>query len=133
MVQPRSKPGVSTIFFEQVKCLGSVRKKGQGLKIQMLNNLCAFSEVFSAKCSIGILRSSAINAEDLREVVRWIPLERLLLETDSPFLAPVPFRGKPNKPVHIPVIASFIAELRRIPIEHLAEKTSENAHRLFSI
>jgi len=73
------------------------------------------------------------NAEDLREVVRWIPMDRLLLETDSPFLTPVPFRGKPNKPAHIPVIASFIAELRKIPIEHLAEKTSENAHRLFSI
>ncbi|MCH2281088.1 MAG: TatD family hydrolase [SAR324 cluster bacterium] len=73
------------------------------------------------------------NAEDRREVVRWIPLDRLLLETDSPFLAPVPFRGKPNKPANIPVIASFIAELRKISIEHIAEKTSENAHRLFSI
>jgi len=73
------------------------------------------------------------NAEDLREVVRWIPMDRLLLETDSPFLAPVPFRGKPNKPAHISVIASFIAELRKIPIENLAEKTSQNAHRLFSI
>jgi len=73
------------------------------------------------------------NAEDLREVVRWIPMDRLLLETDSPFLAPVPFRGKPNKPAHIPVIASFIAELRKIPIEHLAEITTENAHRLFKI
>ena len=73
------------------------------------------------------------NAEDLREIVRWIPLDRLLLETDSPFLAPVPFRGKPNKPAHIPLIASFIAELRKIPVEHLAEKTSENANRLFSI
>ena len=73
------------------------------------------------------------NAENLREVVRWIPLDRLLLETDSPFLAPVPFRGKPNKPAYIPVIASFIAELRKIQIENLAEKTSENANRLFSI
>ena len=73
------------------------------------------------------------NAEDLREVVRWIPMDRMLLETDSPFLAPVPFRGKPNKPAHIPVIASFIAELRKIPIEHLAEKTSENAQELFKI
>jgi len=73
------------------------------------------------------------NAEDLRELVRWIPMDRLLLETDSPFLAPVPFRGKPNKPAHIPVIASFIAELRKIPIEHLAEKTSENANGLFKI
>ena len=73
------------------------------------------------------------NAENLREVVRWIPLDRLLLETDSPFLTPVPFRGKPNRPAYIPVIASFIAELRQIPIEHLAENTSENANRLFRI
>ncbi|HBJ48041.1 MAG TPA: hydrolase TatD, partial [Deltaproteobacteria bacterium] len=48
----------------------------------------------------------------LREVVRWLPLDRLLLETDSPFLAPIPFRGKPNKPAHIPAIGGFIAELR---------------------
>ena len=73
------------------------------------------------------------NAEDLRDIVRWIPLDRLLLETDSPFLAPIPFRGKPNKPAHIPVIASFIADLRKITIEFLAEKTSENAQRLFRI
>ena len=73
------------------------------------------------------------NAEDLREIVRWIPMDRLLLETDSPFLAPIPFRGKPNKPAHIPIIASFVAELRNITIEHLAEKTSENAQRLFHI
>ena len=73
------------------------------------------------------------NAEDLREIVRWIPMDRLLLETDSPFLAPIPFRGNPNKPAHIPIIASFVAELRNITIEHLAEKTSENAKRLFRI
>ena len=73
------------------------------------------------------------NAEDLREIVRWIPMDRLLLETDSPFLAPIPFRGNPNKPAHIPIIASFVAELRNITIEHLAEKTSENAQRLFHI
>ncbi len=73
------------------------------------------------------------NAEDLREIVRWIPIDRLLLETDSPFLAPIPFRGEPNKPAHIPIIASFVSELRNITIEHLAEKTSENAKRLFHI
>ena len=73
------------------------------------------------------------NAGDLREIVRWIPMDRLLLETDSPFLAPIPFRGKQNKPAHIPIIASFVAELRNIRIEHLAEKTSENAQRLFHI
>ena len=72
------------------------------------------------------------NAEDLREVVSWLPLDRLLLETDSPFLAPTPFRGKPNKPAHIPVIATFIAELRGISLEQLSEQTSANAQRLFN-
>jgi len=72
------------------------------------------------------------NAEDLREVVSWLPLDRLLLETDSPFLAPIPFRGKPNKPAHIPTIATFIAELRGISLEQLSEQTSANAQRLFN-
>ena len=72
------------------------------------------------------------NTEDLREVVRWLPLDRLLLETDSPFLAPIPFRGKPNKPAHIPVIATFIAKLRGISLEQLSEQTSANAQRLFN-
>ena len=72
------------------------------------------------------------NAEDLREVVRWLPLEHLLLETDSPFLAPIPFRGKPNKPAHIPTIAGFIAKLRKISLEQLSEQTSANAERLFN-
>ena len=72
------------------------------------------------------------NAEDLREVVSWLPLDRLLLETDSPFLAPIPFRGKSNKPAHIPTIAIFIAELRGISLEQLSEQTSANAQRLFN-
>ncbi len=72
------------------------------------------------------------NAEDLREVVRWLPLEHLLLETDSPFLAPIPFRGKPNKPAHIPAIAGFIAKLRKISLEELAQQTTANAQRLFN-
>ena len=72
------------------------------------------------------------NAEDLRKVVRWLPLEHLLLETDSPFLAPIPFRGKPNKPAHIPAIATFIAELREISLEELAQQTTANAQRLFN-
>ena len=72
------------------------------------------------------------NAEDLREVVSWLPLDRLLLETDSPFLAPTPFRGKPNKPAYIPAIATFIAKLRGISLEQLSEQTSANAQRLFN-
>ena len=71
------------------------------------------------------------DAEDVREVVRYLPLDRLLLETDAPYLAPVPFRGKPNDPSKIPVIAEFIANERHLPLETLATQTTANAHRLF--
>lgn len=70
-------------------------------------------------------------AEELREVARKIPLERLLVETDSPYLAPVPYRGKPNIPAYVREVAEFVAELRGIPYEKLAEITSENFYRLF--
>lgn len=71
------------------------------------------------------------NAEELREVARKLPPDRLLVETDSPYLAPVPYRGKPNIPAYVREVAEFIAELRGIPYEQLAEITTENFHRLF--
>jgi len=71
------------------------------------------------------------SAADLREVARQIPLERLLIETDSPYLAPVPFRGKPNEPRLVPYVASCIAELRGIPVTELAAATTANYFRLF--
>ena len=69
----------------------------------------------------------------LDAVVKWLPIDKILLETDSPFLAPVPFRGKPNSPVHIPTIAMFIAELKNVSIHDLAKQTNENAQRLFNL
>ncbi|WP_444931293.1 TatD family hydrolase [Microbulbifer sp. SSSA002] len=71
------------------------------------------------------------NAEELRDVARKLPLDRLLVETDSPYLAPVPYRGKPNIPAYVREVAEFIADLRGIPYEQLAEITSENFFRLF--
>ncbi len=65
------------------------------------------------------------------EVAKAIPLDRLLLETDSPFMAPVPYRGKQNEPAFLPYIVAFLANLRGISIDHLACKTTENAIRLF--
>ncbi len=72
------------------------------------------------------------NASDLREVVKKIPLDRLLLETDSPYLAPVPYRGKPNQPAHVRKVAECVAELKGLSLEALAEVTSDNFYRLFS-
>jgi len=71
--------------------------------------------------------------EELREVAKWVPIERLLLETDSPFLAPVPYRGKRNEPAHVAVIAAKHAELRGCSVEEVVEATTMNAERLFGI
>jgi TatD DNase family protein len=72
------------------------------------------------------------NAVELQEVAKAIPLEHMLIETDSPYLAPVPFRGKPNEPKYVPKVAEFIASLRGVSVEAIAEQTSANFHRLFS-
>lgn len=73
------------------------------------------------------------NAEDLREVARRVPLDRLLVETDAPYLAPVPYRGKPNLPQYVREVAEFLAELRGVPFEILAEQTTGNFRRLFPL
>ncbi|ROS00053.1 TatD DNase family protein [Sinobacterium caligoides] len=71
------------------------------------------------------------NAEALRDVVKQLPLDRLLIETDSPYLAPVPHRGKPNEPQYVRLVAEYIAKLLDISTEELARKTTENFYRLF--
>ena len=73
------------------------------------------------------------SAGDLREVVRQVPLERLLVETDSPWLAPVPHRGKQNEPQYVLEVAQCVAELKGVSLEQLAEITTQNFHRLFKI
>ena len=72
------------------------------------------------------------SAADLREVARFVPLDRLLIETDSPYLAPVPYRGKVNNPSYVPYVAKQIAELRGLPVERVGELTSRNFETLFS-
>lgn len=72
------------------------------------------------------------NATELKEVAKKIPLDRLLVETDSPYLAPVPYRGKPNEPKYVREVAEYIAELRGIRLEALAEATTRNFYALFN-
>lgn len=71
------------------------------------------------------------NARDLQDTARQVPLDRLLVETDAPFLAPVPHRGRPCEPAFVADTAAFVAELRGEPIEALAEATTANFFRLF--
>jgi TatD DNase family protein len=73
------------------------------------------------------------NAVELKDVARRVPLERMLIETDSPYLAPVPYRGKRNQPAFVPHVAAEIARLRGVPVESVAAATSQNFFRLFGI
>ena len=73
------------------------------------------------------------NAQDLKGVARRVPLDRMLIETDAPYLAPVPFRGKRNQPAYVPHVAAEIARLRGLPQEAVAEATTSNFFRLFRI
>ena len=71
------------------------------------------------------------NAQDLRDIAAWMPLDRMLIETDSPYLAPVPHRGKTNNPSYVPWVARQIAQLRGLSEEVVGLQTSANFDRLF--
>src|SRR5436190_11788188 len=91
-----------------------------------------------AAIELGLLISFAGNltfkkAEDLRDVARQLPLDRLLIETDCPYLTPVPFRGKRNEPVRVVETAACLATLHEIQVNEVARITSENFSKLFGV
>lgn len=73
------------------------------------------------------------NAQDLRDVAHSLPLERLLIETDSPYLAPVPYRGKLNSPAYVPHVAAQLAAIKQMPVEQVAAQTTANCRALFGL
>ena len=73
------------------------------------------------------------NAIKMKDVAREVPLDKLVLETDAPYLTPVPYRGKPNTPAYVSYVAEEIAQLRNMPVEELIHITTENAERFFGI
>ena len=96
------------------------------------------AEVARAALDLGFLISfSGIltfrNAEDLRDVARFVPLDRCLIETDSPYLAPVPYRGKTNSPAYVPHVAAQVAAVKGLDVATVAEATSRNFERLFKL
>jgi len=73
------------------------------------------------------------SAKDLQETCKQVPLDRMLIETDSPYLAPIPYRGKTNEPAWVAKVGEFIAELKGVPIDQLANQTSINFYDCFHI
>jgi TatD DNase family protein len=73
------------------------------------------------------------NAKQLKEVAQRVPLERMLIETDSPYLAPVPYRGKLNQPAYVKHVAEEIARLRGISVDEVGQRTTDNFQRLFKL
>ena len=96
------------------------------------------AEVARAALDLGFLISfSGIitfkNAQDLRDVAAFVPMDRLLIETDSPYLAPVPYRGKMNNPSYVPFVAKQVAEVKKVSAEEIGRVTSANFERLFGV
>ena len=73
------------------------------------------------------------SATDLQATCKQVPLDRMLIETDSPYLAPIPYRGKTNEPAWVSKVGEFIADLKGVSVELLAEQTSSNFFQCFHI
>lgn len=113
-----------------------LREEGAGEVSGVFHCFTETAEVARAALDLGCYISfSGIltfrNAEDLREVARFVPLDRLLIETDSPYLAPVPFRGKVNQPAYVPHVCRALAALKGLTDETVAAATSANFETLF--
>ncbi len=114
-----------------------LRGEGQGRVGGVFHCFTETMEVARAALDMGFYISfSGIltfrNAQDLRDVARMVPLDRCLIETDSPYLAPMPYRGKTNQPAYVPHVASRLAEIKQLGLAEVASATSGNFERLFA-
>jgi len=118
--------------------LSVLREEGEGSAKGVFHCFTETMEVARAALDLGFYISfSGIltfkTAAELREVARYVPMDRCLIETDSPYLAPVPYRGKTNSPAYVPHVAKQIAELKSVPLQEVASMTSRNFEELFGI
>ena len=121
-----------------VDTLAVLREEGAGQVRGVFHCFTETREVARAALGLGFMISfSGIltfkNAEELREVAREVPLDHCLIETDSPYLAPMPYRGKTNSPAYVPFVAAKLAELKGLPVDVVAQATSRNFERLFAV
>ena len=118
--------------------LAVLKEEGSGTARGVFHCFTETMEVAKAALDLGFFISfSGIltfkTAVDLREVARHVPLDRCLIETDSPYLAPVPYRGKTNTPAYVPFVAKQIAELKGVEPQEVARVTSRNFEALFGV
>jgi TatD DNase family protein len=118
--------------------LAVLADEGQGAVRGVFHCFTETMEVAQAALALGFYISfsgilSFRNAHDLREVARAVPLERCLIETDSPYLAPVPHRGKTNQPSYVRHVAACLAELKGVSVETVAQATTANTEALFGL
>lgn len=131
-----AKPLVIHTRSASADTLAILREEGGGAATGVFHCFTETAAVARAALDLGFYISfSGIltfrNAEDLRDVARFVPLDRLLIETDSPYLAPVPYRGKTNQPAYVPFVAKQVAALKQVPQAEIAAVTSANFDRLF--
>jgi TatD DNase family protein len=108
--------------------------KIRGVVHSFTDNVANMEKALARGLFVGVNGIATFNKEpSLLTVYRELPLSRMLLETDAPFLAPVPFRGQPNQPAYIPKIVEFLAELRGETYNEIAGATTRNAEKLFHI
>ncbi len=117
--------------------LAILRSEGQGEVRGVFHCFTETREVAAAALDLGFdISFSGIltfrNADELLEVARMVPLDRCLIETDSPYLAPMPHRGKPNQPAWVAHVGAKLADLKGVPVDALAAATTANFERLFS-
>jgi TatD DNase family protein len=132
------KPLVIHTRSASVDTLAILREEGGDQPGGVFHCFTETAEVARAALDMGFFISfSGIltfrNAEDLRDVARFVPLDRLLIETDSPYLAPAPYRGKTNQPAYVPFVARQVAALKQLPVEQIAAATSLNFDHLFRL
>lgn len=132
------KPLVVHVREAEEACLRVLREEGIPAAGGVIHCFTGDSKAARAWLDLGLYVSVAgivtfKTADPIRQALRLVPDDRLLVETDSPFLAPIPFRGKRNEPAHVRLVAEKVAEVRGQSLEAVAELTTENARRLFRL
>jgi len=121
-------------YYETMAVLNEFKSdKLRGIFHCYSGSLIHAQEVIAKGFLLGIGGTATYKSSKLDEVLPHIPLEKIVLETDAPYLTPVPYRGTRNNSHYIPIIAQKIADIKQITIEEVAQQTTENARKMFSL